>query len=94
MFLTRTGQPWVRLTGDETAKRSVIDSINRTVAKLGKRMGMSHPGGSYTLRYVLRTGRDEVEDGPTADMVMGHTDPTGGRSLTGRLSGPTGSRRS
>ena len=60
MFLTRTGQPWVRLTGDETAKRSVIDSINRTVAKLGKKMDMSHPGGSYTLRHVLRTSHNEV----------------------------------
>jgi integrase len=76
VFLTRTGQAWTRFSGDETGRRSVIDSINLMYGRLLTKCGVKHPGGFYTLRHVHRTVADEVGDRPAVDLVMGHVDPS------------------
>src|SRR5204863_6798 len=76
VFLTRLGKPWVRFHGDDTGKRSVIDSVAQQFAKLGRKVGLDLPGGFYTLRHVHRTVSDEARDRPAADLIMGHADPT------------------
>ena len=72
VFLTRTGQPWVRFAGDQTGKRSVMDAVAWQFTKLAKRTGVV--GSFYTLRHTFRTVADELPDQPAITLVMGHVD--------------------
>jgi integrase len=62
VFLTRTGQPWVRYSGDETGKRSVMDAVAWQFAKLATHTGVV--GSFYALRHTFRTVADELPDQP------------------------------
>lgn len=72
VFLTRSGQPWVRFAGDTTGKRSVMDAVAGQFTKLAKRASVV--GSFYTLRHTFRTVADELPDQPAINLVMGHVD--------------------
>jgi integrase len=74
VFLTRTGQPWVRYSGDETGKRSVMNAIAWQFGKLAERVSVK--GSFYALRHTFRTVADELPDQPAISLIMGHTDST------------------
>jgi integrase len=72
VFLTRTGQPWVRFSGDEKGKRSVMDAVAWRFGKLAERTGVV--GSFYALRHTFRTVADELPDQPAINFLMGHVD--------------------
>jgi len=74
VFLTRTGQPWVRYSGDDKGKRSVMDAVAWQFAKLAERAGVA--GSFYALRHTFRTIADEIPDQPAINYIMGHIDNT------------------
>jgi len=74
MFLTARGQRWVRST---TTSRT--DRVTREFNKLTKTVGVHRRGlGPYTLRHVFRTIADGARDQVSANLIMGHSDPTMG----------------
>jgi integrase len=72
VLLTRTGQPWVRFSGDDKGKRSVMDAVAWQFKKLTERTGIF--GSFYALRHTFRTVADEVPDQPAINFIMGHFD--------------------
>lgn len=72
VFLTRSGQPWVRYSGDEMGKRSVMDAVAWQFTKLAKRTTVV--GSFYALRHTFRTVADELPDQPAINFIMGHVD--------------------
>lgn len=74
VFITRIGNPWVRLSGE---KRTPVDSIAREFGALLKETGLAKPGRAfYGLRHCFRTVADATRDFPAARLIMGHADPS------------------
>lgn len=72
VFLTRAGNPWVRLQGN-----AWTDAVCVMARDLFGRLGIT--GRSfYDLRRTFRTVADEVLDAPAINFIMGHADPSMG----------------
>jgi integrase len=77
VFLTRLGQPWVRDTAPTPDAPSVhCDAVGPEFRKLTRRVGVTVPGGFYTLRRTHRTKTDNLRDQRATGLLMGHSDGT------------------
>ena len=73
VFLTRFGNPWVRVCDD--GKKAAINSVTLEFSKLLKTCDIQRTGvGFYSLRHSFRTVADGVRDQTAIRLVMGHTD--------------------
>jgi integrase len=77
VFLTRIGEPWVRvaetINPDGSVKRTSIDSVTREFAKLVRKAKVYRPGlNYYAFRHTFRTVADAVLDRGAIDTIMGH----------------------
>ncbi len=73
VFLTRFGNPWVRVRDD--GKQAAINSVTLEFGKLLKKCDMNRGGvGFYSLRHSFRTVADAVRDQTAIRLIMGHTD--------------------
>lgn len=69
VFLTRLGQPWVRLNKTGTPD----DNLGKEFAKLLKALGVKRPKISfYALRHVFETIGQEAKDPLAVAWIMGH----------------------
>lgn len=69
VFLTRCGQPWVRLNKNGTPD----DNLGKEFAKLLKSLGIKRPKISfYALRHVFETIGQEAKDPLAVAWIMGH----------------------
>jgi integrase len=82
VFLTASGQPWVRESvhhsDDNGSIKKVVnlDAINHAFNKLLRHLNMKRKGVSfYALRHTFRTWADEVKDQHAIHRIMGHTIP-------------------
>ena len=75
IFLTRCGQPWVRVTPRDDGAAIVADSVSLEFSKLLKLAVLSRRGlGFYALQHIFRTVADRCKDQPAIDHIMGHSD--------------------
>ncbi len=73
VFLTRFGNPWVRVRED--GKQAPINSVTLEFGKAMKVCGITRQGvGFYSLRHSFRTVADGVRDITATRLIMGHTD--------------------
>ncbi len=92
VFLTRTGQPWVRVQprrrNGEVGAIVALDALSQAFAKLLKRFKINGRRGLgfYTLRHVFETVAGETKDQVAVDAIMGHVDPSMGGAYRKRIS--------
>ena len=80
VFLTKTGQPWVRAQG------YVNDEIAKQFAKLLDSLGLKRPGlNFYALRHTFSTIAEECADPPAHRLLMGHSDNSMAASYRERI---------
>jgi integrase len=79
VFLTKQGNPWVRMTASTTDDKEnfvpgiPLDALAQRFAKLLDDEGLKRPGlGFYALRRGLETVGGEAKDLVALDAIMGH----------------------
>ena len=77
VFVTQTGQAWVRWTGKhrsdaDASKSSWTDSVNTMARLLFKKLGINGGASFYSLRRMCRTVGGGCRDERAIDIVMGH----------------------
>jgi integrase len=77
VFLTRTGQRWVRSKMNKKgAKMVFLDAISQAFAKLLKSIDINSHRNFYTCRHTFETEAGACKDQVAVDFVMGHLDAT------------------